>query len=143
MRARTILRLLILLLPALSLWDCDLGSCQQGGTNPFVWDFPRKGQSTAALFFSSVACKCVLERCQRASAACDSVFADSVSSGKSGNYDFVKVDIFEEEILEKRFEVKKVPTLVIFNSEGIETARIVGIISTRTIKETLRQLEEE
>jgi len=143
MRARTILRLLILLLPALSLWDCDLGSCQQGGTNPFVWDFPRKGQPTAALFFSSVACKCALERCRRASAACDSVFAVSDSASGSGRYDLVKVDIFEEEILEKRFEVKVIPTLVIFDSEGIETARLVGIISAQQIRKALQQSGEE
>jgi len=55
----------------------------------------------------------------------------------------VKVDIFEEEILEKRFEVKVIPTLVIFDSEGIETARLVGIISAQQIRKALQQSGEE
>jgi len=143
MRVRTIVRLLILLALTVCLWDCGLGFCQVGGDNPFIWDFPREGQPTAALFFSSVACKCALERCQKAFAACDSVFAVSDSSSRAETYDFVKVDIFEEEILEKRFEVKVIPTLVIFDSEGIETARLVGIISAQQIRKALQQSGEE
>jgi hypothetical protein len=143
MTARTIVRFLVLLLLTFGIWNCGRGFCQEGGANPFISDFPRKGHPTAALFFSSVTCQCILERCQKASAACDSVFENPDSSGESPNFEFVKVDLFEKEYLEKRFEIEEVPTLIIFDSEGIETARLAGIVSVRRIRETLQQLKEE